>query len=355
MKIGFGRRSCLRLLAALGACGAGAAWAQGLARGGGDPEWARYKARFVAPEGRVVDTGNNNQSHSEGQGWGMLLAVHHDDRATFDRLLRWTRASLRREGDMLHTWRWLPTAVPVQDRNNATDGDLFIAAALVRGGARWSDAALTEEGVAIARDVLRLLVRRVDDMLVLLPGARGFEHRTHVVLNPSYYALPAIATVAEALPDPAWLRIVTDGLRLLRGAQFGRWELPPDWIAVSRFDGRVSPAQGWPPRFAYDAVRIPLWLGWAGLGDEPCVARPAAFWNDSAHRHLPAWADLTTDVTSPYPAGPGLTSVARFSALRSNTPFRRPPGEVRGDGRDYYDTSLGLLVRMALSETGTSL
>ena len=351
-----GRRTLLGLLGALGAGGGSVAWGQPLpATRAADPEWARYKARFVAPEGRVVDTGNNGQSHSEGQGWGMLLSVHFDDRPTFDRLLRWTRASLRRDGDALHTWRWLPTAVPISDRNNATDGDLFIAAALIRGGARWSDPSLTEEGVAIARDVLRLLVRRVDDMLVLLPGARGFEHRTHVVLNPSYYALPAIATVAEALPDPAWLRIVTDGLRILRGAQFGRWGLPPDWIAVSRLDGRVSPAQGWPARFAYDAVRLPLWLSWAGLTDEPSAARPAVFWADAAHRYVPAWADLTTDSTSPYPAGAGMTNIARFAALRCDVPFRRPIGDLRAEGRDYYDTSLGLLVRMALSETGTSL
>ncbi|WP_376090928.1 glycosyl hydrolase family 8 [Roseomonas sp. CCTCC AB2023176] len=317
-----------------------------------DGEWSRFKARFLAPDGRVVDTGNNNQSHSEGQGWGLLLAVHHDDRPAFDSMLRWTRSTLRRDGDLLHTWRWMPTAVPIQDRNNATDGDLFIAASLVRGGARWSDPSLTEEGIAVARDVLRLLVRRVDDMLVLLPGARGFEHRSHVVLNPSYYALPAIATLAEALPDPAWLRVVTDGLRLLRGAQFGRWGLPPDWIAVSRLDGRVTPAQGWPARFAYDAVRIPLWLSWVGLGEEPCVVRPATFWADEAHRYLPAWADLTTDATSPYPAGPGMAGVARLAALRGNVPVRRGLTDARGDGRDYYDTALGLLARMAQSESG---
>ena len=29
-----------------------------------------FRARFVLPEGRVVDTYNGNASHSEGQGWG---------------------------------------------------------------------------------------------------------------------------------------------------------------------------------------------------------------------------------------------------------------------------------------------
>ncbi len=342
-----GRRRCLGLLGGLLA-------APGSALGQADP-WARYKTRFVSADGRVVDTGNGGQSHSEGQGWGMMLAVHHDDRATFDRMLRWTRASLRRDADMLHVWRWMPGPVPVADRNNATDGDLFIAAALLRASERWGDPALAEEGTAIARDVLRLLVRRVADMLVLLPGSRGFEHRSHVVLNPSYYALPAIATVAEAVPDPAWLRLVTDGVRLMRSARFGRWGLPPDWIAVSRSDGRASPAQGWPPRFAYDAVRVPLWYAWAGLSDETVVGRPVAFWTDSVHRHVPAWADLTTDATSPYAAGQGVSGIARFAALRSGASLGRSVPDWRGEGRDYYDTSLAMLVRMAAAEAGVTL
>ena len=42
--------------------------------------WRAYKARFVTAQGRVVDTANGLVSHSEGQGYGMLLAVAADDR-----------------------------------------------------------------------------------------------------------------------------------------------------------------------------------------------------------------------------------------------------------------------------------
>lgn len=48
--------------------------------------WQSYKARFVTAQGRVVDTGNGNISHSEGQGYGMLLAVAANDRETFNDL-----------------------------------------------------------------------------------------------------------------------------------------------------------------------------------------------------------------------------------------------------------------------------
>ncbi|HEY8614488.1 MAG TPA: glycosyl hydrolase family 8 [Roseomonas sp.] len=319
-------------------------------------DWSAFKARFLSPEGRVIDSGNGNQSHSEGQGWGLALAEHHGDRAAFDRILTWTRRNLRRDSDHLHAWRWRPDRQPpVQDSNNATDGDLFIASALLKGGWRWSDPALTEEGTVIARDVLRLLVRRAGGHLVLLPGAHGFEHRTHVVLNPSYYAFPAIAVLAEAVPDPAWLRVASDGLRLLRAARFGRWGLSPDWLAVSRLDGSVSPAQGWPARFSYDAVRVPLWLAWVGLSDEMAVAGPLGFWSDASHRHVPAWADLSNDSVSPYPAGLGVMEIGRFAAMQRGARWSRDMAEVPASGRDYYDTALMLLARMGASERSASL
>ncbi|MBP0494737.1 glycosyl hydrolase family 8 [Pararoseomonas indoligenes] len=313
--------------------------------------WGGFKARFLSPDGRVIDNNNGNQSHSEGQGWGLSLAEHFDDRPAFDRILLWTRRNLRRDSDFLHSWRWLPDRMPaVQDSNNATDGDLFIASALLKGGRRWSDPALTEEGTAIARDVLRLLVRRAGGHLVLLPGARGFEHQNHVVLNPSYYSYPAIAVVAEAVPDPAWLRVASDGLRLLRSARFGRWGLSPDWLTVSRLNGQVAPAAGWPARFSYDAVRVPLWLAWAGLSDEAAVGAPLSFWSDSTLQQMPAWADLSNDSVAPYAAGPGMREIGRFAAVQRGLKWERGGAEpVLGD-RDYYDTALALLARMGAAE-----
>ncbi|SHK20327.1 endoglucanase [Roseomonas rosea] len=319
-------------------------------------DWAAFKARFLSPEGRVIDNGNGNQSHSEGQGWGLALAEHHDDRPAFDSMLGWTRRHLRRETDQLHAWRWRPDRQPaVQDSNNATDGDLFIASALLRAGRRWSDPALAEEGTAVARDVLRLLVRRAGGHLVLLPGVHGFEHRTHVVINPSYYAYPAIAVLAEAVPDPAWLRVASDGLRLLRAARFGRWGLSPDWLAVSRADGLVSPAQGWPARFSYDAIRVPLWLSWAGLSDEAAVAGPLAFWSDASLRHVPAWADLSNDSVAPYAAGLGVLEIGRFAARQRSLRWDRAMPEIPAAGRDYYDTALVLVARMGAAERGLRL
>ena len=68
--------------------------------------WTAWKARFVTDAGRVVDTGNQGISHSEGQGFGMLLAVAANDRPTFERIWGWTRANRMVRDDQLLAWRW---------------------------------------------------------------------------------------------------------------------------------------------------------------------------------------------------------------------------------------------------------
>ncbi|MFC7473305.1 glycosyl hydrolase family 8 [Dankookia sp. GCM10030260] len=317
--------------------------------------WAAFQARYVAPEGRVVDTGNGGVSHSEGQGWSMLLAVRADDRRGFDRLYDWTRRTLQRPRDALHAWRYRPdAATPVDDPNNATDGDICIAWALLEAGQRWGSAEHAAAGAAIGRDVLRLLVRPAGTYGVLLPGVQGFERPDHLVVNLSYYVFPALRRLAQAVPDAAWARLAADGLTLLRRASFGRWQLPPDWLQVARRDGALAPATGWPARFSFDAVRVPLWLCWAGLRQEPALVRANRFWAASAPPP-PAWVDLQTDSPAPYPASPGVAALVRLAASDGKTgPLHPHPREIV-DSVDYYSTVLILLSAWALEEAKGSI
>jgi len=57
--------------------------------------WDSYKARFLMPDGRIIDTGNNSVSHTEGQGFAMMMAVMNDDRASFDKIWGWTNKTLK--------------------------------------------------------------------------------------------------------------------------------------------------------------------------------------------------------------------------------------------------------------------
>jgi endoglucanase len=308
--------------------------------------WTRFRDRFVTADGRVLDTGNGGVSHSEGQGWGLLLAVAFDDRATFRLLHGWTRRMLARPSDALSAWRYRPGHVPpVDDPNNATDGDLYIAWALARAGRRWGDPALTAAAATIARDLLRLLTREVAGgrWLVLLPGVAGFEDARRTVLNPSYMVFPAYGALDQVLPDPRWARLTADGLSLLRHARFGRWGLPPDWLAVGRGDGALAPAEGWPPRFSFDAVRVPLLLAWAGRRQEPAAQAALRFWTDPSFAAPPAWADLRTDAVAGYPASGGVAAIASLVA-------GRPFVAALAPSDDYYASALKMLAGVAVND-----
>jgi endoglucanase len=302
-------------------------------------DWRAFAARFIAADGRVIDTGNGGCSHSEGQGYGLLFAEHFDDRATFDSVLRWTRRVLRRPDDALHAWRFRPdAAVPVDDPNNATDGDLLIALALLRAGARWDKPDYTDLGRDIGRDLLGKCVRPAAGLTVLLPGAYGFDNPGRVVVNPSYYVFPALRALAQALPHPAWGALQADGVRLLRLGRFGRWQLPADWLEIK--DDTLSPAREWPTRFSWDAVRVPLNLVWGGLAAEPAVAAAAGFWVRATGACRPAWADLADDSVARYPASHGVNAVAALIRVR-HSESERPPRV--SEAEDYYSAALVLL------------
>ena len=47
--------------------------------------WTDFKSRHIQQDGRVVDNGNGGISHSEGQGYALVLAELAGDREVFDR------------------------------------------------------------------------------------------------------------------------------------------------------------------------------------------------------------------------------------------------------------------------------
>ena len=310
-------------------------------------DWAEFRRRYLLPEGRIVDTGNRNVSHSEGQGYAMLAAVRADDQGSFGRMLAWTLANLKRREDNLCSWRFQPDQQPsVTDPNNATDGDLFIAWSLLEAGARWGNGDYRRRAIAIARDLLRSCTSQRNGRWVLLPGAYGFQGRTRTVLNLSYYAFAAMRALAREVVYPVWGRLEEDGVTLLRQARFGRFGLPPDWLELRDGDD-VRPADGWPARFSFDAVRIPLNMVWAGLADHPSVNAAVGFWVDPDHRAIPAWTDLRSGQLAPYPAHSGIVAVARLSTAAILTRGDASVMPRIGSAPDYYAAALTLLSRMA--------
>lgn len=312
-------------------------------------EWLAFRHRYVTPEGRVLDTGNGNESHSEGQGWAMMASQACDDPATFSTLLAWTSHNLRcRPSDTLHAWRYRPRDTnPVSDLNNATDGDLFIAAALARASVRWNRPDYAAAAARLAQDILGL-VRTAGARRVLLPGAAGFEAADAFTVNPSYYAFALFPDLAALAPSPLWDLLRQDGVALVLQARFGRWMLPPDWVRVGRQDGALSIAQGWPARFSFDAIRVPLHLAWARLPAAPLFDSFRRYWQ-APHPVPPAWVDLRTNEVAPYGASTGMQAVAKISIHPDNIGTTVALPHVI-DSSDYYSAGLVLLSRIAAGE-----
>ena len=312
-------------------------------------EWQQYKAAFISPEGRVIDTGNEKRiSHSEGQGYGMLLALAADDRKTFERIWQWTRDNLRRE-DGLFSWQWVPDQTPaVPDPNNASDGDLLIAWALAEGGKRWNRKDWIEAARVTAREIRETLLVESNIGLLLLPGQYGFEHDTHILLNPSYWVFPAFEALNRIDPNPAWRSLSDSGKRLLSLARYGSAGVPPDWLRLHP-DGRLSlPTETERRRLGFEAPRIPLYQCWDGQRDREVLAAFIRAWPDD---DAPAWIDLSNGDHAPYSLT--LTQRAiRQLVLACDGQQATVPVEIRED--DYYGSSLSLLSRVALSAAGIS-
>ncbi len=296
--------------------------------------WLDYKRRFLLPEGRIVDTGNKGVSHSEGQGYGMVLAVAANDGAAFETMARWTRDTLLRKDVALHSWRFVPgEANPVADPNNATDGDLLIAWALLLAGRRWGKADYLRRSAAIRAAVEQRLILKRHGFTLLLPGLEGFVKNDRVVVNPSYYVWPAIDAFARLEPQ-IWTPLSADGLAMLKAARFGPAALPADWLDI-KGEKIVEPAEGRDPLFGFEGIRIPLYCLMSGRRAQ-CDAI-ARYWSalGRAGKPLPAWVNVVTNETAPYPLSYGGSVIAAWL-------LGQPQPANSGDN-DYYSATLAMM------------
>lgn len=228
--------------------------------------WTAYKARFLESSGRIVDDGNGGISHSEGQGYGLLLAFMAGDPATFQSIWSFTRTELLIRDDGLAAWKWDPAASPhVRDINNATDGDILIAYALAQAGAAWSEPQLTADATRIVKAIGMAGLWEHQGRTLIAPATAGFsagEQKDGPVVNLSYWIFEAFPIFATLDPATDWNKVGGDGLAVLASAAFGPNKLPPDWLSLAR---QPKPAAGFTPEFGYNALRIPLYLARAGL------------------------------------------------------------------------------------------
>ncbi len=318
----------------------------GVARTWFKAQWAGYKARFVTADGRVVDNANGDVSHSEGQGYGLLLAAAADDRDGFALIWRWTRDHLRVRPDALFAWKWDPKRQAVADRNTASDGDILIAWALTRAARRFGRPEDAAEARRIATSLMASAVRPGRTGPVLMPGAAGFgpaDQPDGPVVNLSYWIYPALSDFAALWPGQGWEALRHTGLDLLAASRFGPRRLPADWESLA--GAEPVPARKFPATFGYDAIRIPLYLAWDGGAPRDASARFA----DLPGTGDPRVIDVSAGSAGAPMAGVGYRTVLALArcAARGETV---PPDLMTTPDALYYPETLRLLSLLVVQE-----
>jgi len=306
--------------------------------------WSTFKTRFMTSEGRIQDTGNKNVSHTEGQGYAMLMAVYYNDRSSFDSLWGWTQKNLSNPNNGLFYWKYTPgDSDPVSDRNNASDGDVLIAWALLKAGNKWNVPAYLQASDRLQKAIIDRNVITFAGRTIMLPGAQGFNKTSYVILNPSYFVFPAWRDFAARSHLKVWNALIDDGTQLLSEMRFGDSGLPMDWVAMNA-DGSMAPATAWPPRFSYDAIRVPLYLHWYDPASLQLVPFQR-FWMNFQRLQTPAWIDVLSSDKAPYNMAGGLLAVRDLTL--DDTGYIN---DALNSSEDYYSASLRLLTFLALND-----
>lgn len=232
-------------------------------------DWNAYSAKFLTGTGRIVDDANGNISHSEGQGYGLLLAYLAGQQADFELIWSFTRTDMLIRNDGLSVWKWDPSVRPhITDSNNASDGDILIAYALALAAQKWNNPDYRNSAAMIAASLLKKQIITHNGETILLPAIRGFsaqEREDGPVINLSYWVFEALPVLEEMAPSPAWAALKTSGIQILEQSRFDKAQLPSDWISLR---GKPEPAKGFAPEFGYNNLRIVLYLVRAGLGKQ---------------------------------------------------------------------------------------
>jgi endo-1,4-beta-D-glucanase Y len=262
----------------LAALSGGAQAAQNGAACGDWGAWRTFVQRFVQADGRVIDYSTPaQQTTSEGQSYALFFALVANDRASFDKLLGWTRANLA--GNQFDAqnlrrpaWQWGKKpdgSYGVLDPNSASDSDLWIAYDLLQAGRLWRNPAYTQLGQALAERIAHDEVANLPGLgPMLLPGAQGFSNGNVTRLNPSYLPLPVLRALAHEVPDGPWAKLADNAYQFVKTVS--PQGFAPDWAAWQNGRFVVDPKNG--DVGSYDAIRVYLWAGLASPADP--LAKP---------------------------------------------------------------------------------
>ncbi len=189
---------------------------------------------------------------SEGQGYGMLLAVYMGDKATFDGLWAYAKHYLNTRGMMKWAIDQHGTAL---DNNAASDGDEDIAFALLAADKRWGG--YWNDLNALVGSLKQYVVDPTTYVFKSGDWSGSSALRVHPgYLDPSYYK-----AFASYLGDPFWNNVAEKSYEILANIDARSAAMGSDNSATGLIPDRAKvngdSVNSFDYRFSWNAIRAP--------------------------------------------------------------------------------------------------
>ena len=238
--------------------------------------------RVYFPDGDkayILDTGNNDV-RSEGMSYGMMIAVQLDKKAEFDRIWNWARTYMYYDSGRYAGWFGWQNSITGEridvEPSPASDGDEYIAMALLFASHRWGDGEGIYDYGAEANNLLSAMLHQEDDgvgvnmfdtdsdIVVFCPVGSSAEFTDPSYVLPGFYRL--FAEWAEQ-DNERWRDIADAGRAFLARSTHPSTGLNPDY---AHFDGTpFDPTGSGHEHFKQDAWRVAVNIGfdhgWFGV------------------------------------------------------------------------------------------
>ncbi|MBR4303429.1 MAG: glycoside hydrolase [Bacteroidaceae bacterium] len=206
----------------------------------------------------------NRDVRTEGQSYGMMVAVQMDKQEVFDRIWRWSKHFMQhKEGPSKGLFAWhCRTDGRQMARGSASDGELYFVTDLLLASRRWGndgDINYLKEAQDLLNDLFSKdgtggvtnIINMEHKLINFCPDTRSNEWT-----DPSYH-LPAFYEIwAESAQDgreDLYRELAENAREYLHRACDENTGINPD---QSQFDG--TPMRGMSGEFHYDSWRVPM-------------------------------------------------------------------------------------------------
>ncbi len=241
---------------------------------------AKYYVTCGTDMARIKGCNGDDNTCSEGMGYGMLLSVAAGDQTAFDRLNRFRKA-LGAEYNKVYTSGGLmawnsgnscPPSASGGNANNAPDGDLDAAMALVQASKRWPIGTYKDDALSLMDGIWANNIGTSGGNPYVGAGTVNLKDKSFM----SYWTLGYFQVFARFVTDATkqqnWKGLATRGYTLLKTIQANpacNGEFPES----VQIDGTLW--NGDPCDFGYDSCRVPWRLAadyvWFGTADSKAM------------------------------------------------------------------------------------